>query len=196
MNIAILTHDGTVECRPDTTWEREDRDIYAPDFVTGYTYSPVLFARVCKAGKCIGSKFTDRYYDAVNYGVLLYSVLEDVEEASGRSLTSSVMDHTSVLPFPLYDKAVLGNKDNMFSLEADEKNAAGKSMLFSTDCGSPEIIDSALQKVSSFLSLRIGDIVAAELNAPVPLISRESLDRIRLSGTFCGNSLFDFNIIM
>ena len=73
MNIIVITADGHVRCRPDTTWEREDKDIYAPEQVSSYSYSPVLFARISKAGKCIGEKFVDRYYDAVNYGMLLYA---------------------------------------------------------------------------------------------------------------------------
>ena len=77
MNIIVITADGHVRCRPDTTWEREDKDIYAPEQVSSYSYSPVLFARISKAGKCIGEKFVDRYYDAVNYGMLLYAATAD-----------------------------------------------------------------------------------------------------------------------
>ena len=64
-----------MQCRPDTSWEREDKDLYAPDFVDGYLFSPVLFVRISKAGKCIGRKFAGRYYDAVNYGILLHAIL-------------------------------------------------------------------------------------------------------------------------
>ena len=74
MNIVVQTYDGRVQCRPDTSWEREDRDLFAPDFISAYDFVPVLFARICKAGKCIGGKFAGRYYDAVNYGILLDAI--------------------------------------------------------------------------------------------------------------------------
>ena len=34
MNIVVQTYDGRVQCRPDTSWEREDRDLFAPDFIS------------------------------------------------------------------------------------------------------------------------------------------------------------------
>lgn len=239
MNIVVQRYDGRVECRPDTSWEREDKDLYAPDFVSGYLYSPVLFARISKAGKCIGSKFAARYYDAVNYGVLLYASICDpfpenavckdgMTDTLPRKLSpanendvpggdtgestglSSVMDHTSVLPFPMYDKITLGSGKNEFRICLDagpvsgkEENATGDRIVFNTSCGSTELIEKALCHISEFVSLRIGDIIAVELARQDILVSRKdcrktdgNVTTTRLYGSFCGNTSFDFNIIM
>ena len=58
MNITVkIFGTDSYICRPDTTWERENRDFYPPEFVGGIYYTPVIFARISKAGKFIGSKF-------------------------------------------------------------------------------------------------------------------------------------------
>lgn len=196
MNIIVQTYDGQVQCRPDTSWEREDKTLYAPDFVSGYGYAPVLFARICKAGKCIGGKFAGRYYDAVNYGLLLYAAIQAGPDGNTMPAGySTVMDHTSVLPFPMYDKVTLESGENRFSAGLTCK-AGRKEEIYSTTEGSCRMIESAIENVSRFVSVRIGDIVAVELAPVGQLMTRERNPECRISGTFCGNSLFDFDIIM
>lgn len=203
MNIAVQTYSGCIQCRPDTSWEREDKDLYAPDFVDGYLFSPVLFARICKAGKCIGRKFAGRYYDAINYGILLYAVLHSRNDGREMSDLPSaraddichIMDRTSVLPSPMYDRATLESGENMFRLMCGTETE-GIHEIYATDCGSCQMIESAIEEMSGLVSLRIGDIAAVELAQASHLISRGDCLHRRVSGTFCENALFDFNIIM
>ncbi|MCD8313640.1 MAG: hypothetical protein LUC24_05715 [Bacteroidales bacterium] len=178
MNIIIQDTGKVVSCRPDTSWERENKDVYTPDFVTGYDWAPVIFVRISKAGKCVGAKFATRYYDAVNYGLLLYPVTSE-----GRL---TIMDRTSFLPFPMYNRVILENGDNTYELKLGDK------LLYSTCCGNEAMIEAALVNVSKYISLRIGDLVAIELQppAPLPLSAGEN----HLSATFCDNWLFDFHI--
>ena len=179
-------------CRPDTTWEREDKDLYAPESVNGYLWTPVLFARVCKAGKCIGKKFASRYYDAIGYGILLY--VSDLLDGSREGYAcASCADHTSVLPFPMYDKVTIENGDNVFSVSKDGEE------IYATSEGSTEMIEEALSDASRLVSMRIGDIVAIELAPAAPLAVKDctaSETVVGIGGAFCGNSLFKFNIIM
>ena len=191
MNIIVKTHEGRCYCRPDTTWEREDRDLFSPDSVNSYLYTPVLFARICKAGKCIGRKFAERYYDSIGYGILLY----DGTLMDGSAMAyaaSSCRDQTSVLPFPMYNRVTLQEGSNEFTVEKDG------SELFRTSCGSQKMIEDAVSEVSHTVSLRIGDMVAVELADPAPLAGKGELgkarDEIRITGTFCGNALFGFSI--
>ena len=165
MNIIVKSYGtGAFYCRPDTSWEREDKDLYLPDPVSGYLWTPVLFARISKAGKCIGRKFSGRYYDAVNYGILLYikDMLIPGRPCAGPGpgahfAAASCADHTSVLPFPMYDKVTLEDGTNIFSVSKDGKE------IYSTSEGSYEIIEDALSQASGLISLRIGDILAVEL---------------------------------
>ena len=73
MNIIVKPYGSNLcYCRPDTTWERENKDFYSPECVNDIYWTPVVFARVSKAGKCVGKKFVERYYDGVGCGMLLY----------------------------------------------------------------------------------------------------------------------------
>ena len=84
MNIIVKPYGSDLcHCRPDTTWERENKDFYSPECVNEIYWTPVVFARVSKAGKCVGSKFVGRYYDAVGCGLLMYCSTSGSEENSG-----------------------------------------------------------------------------------------------------------------
>ena len=114
MNIIINPYE-TQECycRPDTTWERENRDFYAPDCVHELFWTPVIFARISKAGKAIGKKFAGRYYDSFGFGMLMYT-------GQGQIAFTSCADHTSILPMPLYNPVVLENDGNIYPIIDDE----------------------------------------------------------------------------
>ena len=84
MNIIVKPYGSDLCCcRPDTTWERENKDFYSPECVNEIYWTPVVFARVCKAGKCVGVKFVDRYYDGVGCGMLLYCGTSGLSVNSG-----------------------------------------------------------------------------------------------------------------
>lgn len=166
-------------CRPDTTWERENKDFYVPDNVSSLYWAPVAFARISKAGKCIGAKFVSRYYDAYNYGVLLYC-------NDGPVAFTSCADHTSRLPFPLLDAEgmedgspykVLRNGEEIFCGTAD------RTVLEETIC-----------KASQTTSLRIGDFVAIELDTLKPLAEAEERE-VQLKGVSGDMDLYGFKLI-
>ena len=84
MNIIVKPYGSDLcYCRPDTTWERENKDFYSPECVNEIYWTPVVFARVSKAGKCVGRKFVERYYDGVGCGMLLYCGTSGLSVNSG-----------------------------------------------------------------------------------------------------------------
>jgi hypothetical protein len=84
MNIIVKPYGSSLcYCRPDTTWERENKDFFSHECVNEIYWTPVVFARVSKAGKCVGSKFVGRYYDAVGCGMLLYCGTSGLSVSSG-----------------------------------------------------------------------------------------------------------------
>ncbi len=186
MNIIVKPY-GSVSChcRPDTTWERENKDFYSPECVTGLSWAPIVFVRICKAGKCIGEKFASRYYDAFGFGALMYigDYMPDVASAS-------CADHTSLLPFPLYNPVVLENEDNIYKVYREG------SEIFSAACGPhlKALIEETVCKASQLTSLRIGDFVAVELAPVAGLVSRTE-EKAALRATFCENDIYDLKII-
>lgn len=202
--VSLFGSNGTDYCfRPDTTLEKESFDYYIPDGVSELTYSPVLFVRLCRAGKAIGEKFAGRYYDSGGFGVLLYgeSIIGS-GAAAGLSMASS-LDKTSLLPFPLIDKDVLENGRNSFSLSVNGRsmnehsinersvnersvNRNGTFACHPDFAGIPEI----LHRISVRTSLRTGDIVAVELGERLPIHAGE-----KLCGMLNGENIFSISVL-
>lgn len=181
MNIIVRPYGGEkCYCRPDTTWERENKDFYVPECSESLYWTPVLFARVNKAGKCIGKKFVSRYYDAIGCGVLLYTG-QDIAFAS-------CADHTSLLPMPLYNPVVLEGEDNALEVCLNGSSIWNEKIL------SKDKLEDTVCMASALTSLRIGDFVAVELAPVQKLVSRDE-GNAPLKVSYCGNDLFDLKII-
>ena len=207
MNIIIKPYGSSLCCcRPDTTWERENKDFYSPECVNEVMWTPVVFARVAKAGKCIGSKFVGRYYDGVGCGILMYCATDEA--------VTSCADHTSILPMPLYNPEVLDGKMEFIVTKNGHLAAArsiaavlqaGKTGLVSStgqndlvmSTGQGEwrhMLEDAICNASRLTSLRIGDFVAVEQTPLQSLAAREESE-VSVKGIFCDNDIFDFKII-
>lgn len=188
MNIPVLTASGRVIVRPDTSWERDNEDVFLPDFVDELSWTPVLFARVSKPGRSVAAKFADRYYDGIGYGVLLYP--EDMIDGSPEGFAcASCLDHTSFLPFPIYNKVTLGREGNVFEVKKDGEG------IFSYNSGNEEMVAKAIEEVTRFCYIRTGDLIAIELSPRVPLCSRKD-GQCHITGRYCDNVVLDFNAIL
>lgn len=182
MNIIVRPYGSHLcYCRPDTTWERENKNLYSPECVNEWHWTPILFARISKAGKCISPKFASRYYDGLNFGALLYIGGEQTAFAS-------CADHTSTLPLPLFNPVVLETEGNRFEVI---KNGVA---VFDYESGSLASIEEAICKASQLTSLRIGDFVAVELAEP-GLLAEKSEGSLEFKATFCENEIFNYRII-
>lgn len=190
MNI-IVRNFGADLCnfRPDTTRDRVDEDLYPQEGIDELAYAPVLFAHICKAGRSVKAKFAGRYFDAVNFGLLLY----DGGRLRSGSLTgyseASCIDHTSFLPFRMYDKSVLERPDMRFEVfRNDEKIFSGGSV-------GAALIEEGIEKATSRIHVRTGDILCSEL-APIAGLASRKDGEIRMRAVCFGDTLLDFNIIM
>lgn len=197
MNIIVKSYgSGLCYCRPDTTWERENKDFYSPECVNELHWAPIVFVRICKAGKCIGQKFASRYYDAFNFGALLYCHTPESSEIAFTSCT----DHSSLLPAPLYNPVVLENDDNIYEVRKNGETIFGfPRVAFARGADQnvsslKEMVEEAICNASRLTSLRIGDFVAVELTPTTLLASRED-GTAALKATYCENELFDMKLI-
>ena len=181
MNIIVKPYGSELcYCRPDTTWERENKDFYSPECIEDLFWTPVLFAKVNKAGKCIGKKFVSRYYDAVGCGLLLYT---------GQDMAfSSCADHTSLLPSPTSDPSTLENWNCSFAVYRD-----GEDIFSSTDLNKEEL-EATICSASKLTSLRIGDFVAIEL-APMQILARREDGKQELTAVLSGNEIINIKIL-
>lgn len=186
MNIIVRPYGSDMcYCRPDTTWERENRDLYSPECVNGWNWTPVLFARISKAGKCISQKFVSRYYDSLNFGALLY--IDGADTATG-----SCADHTSILPMPLFNPVVLENGGNRFEVFKNEESVLAVET--TADRSLLQEVEEAICSASQLTSLRTGDYVAIEL-ATASRLAEKTEGSLNFKATFCENEIFNFKII-
>lgn len=174
-------------CRPDTTWERENRDFYVPDGITEVRWAPVVFARISKAGKCIGKKFVERYYDSFNFGALLYCVKDT--SAPAELAFTSIVDHSSILPSPLYNTIVMEGEDNEYIVRRN-----GKEIFRCGTSSVRQLLEETIVSSSGLTSLRIGDYVAAELD-DLHVMSASADGETSLKATFCNNEIYNLKII-
>ena len=191
MNIVTKTYSGKYIVRPDTTLERNGKDFYPPEDVDTLLYCPVIFARVCKPGKSVAQKFASRYYDAVGVGLLLHPKCLLDGSAEGFAC-ASCLDHTSILPFPLFDKATL-DRDNTFIVTV-KKEVGRKRVAFAWSEGSSEIMEKAIEGATSRIFIRTGDLVAIELAAHKPLCVRAD-GTVEVSVEWGGEEPRNFKII-
>ena len=216
MNIIVKPYGSDLcYCRPDTTWERENKDFYSPECVNEIYWTPVVFARISKAGKCVGSKFVGRYYDAVGCGLLMYCS-EQAMISNGPLPTSwappptrgwenaisdhqpirqlsHIVDKTSILPHPLFQPVVLEDEKEFTvstKVAGTDSNAEASVILSEAK----DLLEEALCKASELTSLRIGDFVAVELKEQQKLANKED-GTTAIRGEFCEKEIFSFSII-
>ena len=225
MNIIVRPYGSEFcHCRPETTWERENKDFYSPECVNEIWWTPVVFARVCKAGKCVGNKFVGRYYDGLGCGMLMYGAVSQPEASIGplplyewaphptrgwenansghqaaltetRQALVSCIDRSSIFPMPLYNAVVMENEGNEYGVEIGGMTVPIIGTEGAMESGkAKELLEETICKASELTSLRIGDFVAVELEGMKRLASKEA-GTTSVKGTFCENEIFDFNVI-
>ena len=182
MNIIVKTASGHCVARPDTTWVRKNDDLYLPEFAGPLLFSPIVYAHVSRPGKCIGSRFANRYYDSISYGMLLYA--QNLLDGSPEGYASAIcMGHTSFLPYPLeQDFPVPGAE---FVLYKNDKE------IFRCKYEGRAEIEKAIVDATDKALIRTGDFVAAELQEMEPLCQGPA----QIKGTLDGRLLLDFRII-
>ena len=190
MNIVVRTASGKCIVRPDTTWEKDNENFFPPEFVNSISWSPVLFARISKPGRSVGEKFAGRYYDEVNYGVLLFP--DDMMDGSEDGYAfASCLDHTSFLPSPGFSKDIL-DKGAEFILNL--RKSGSDEVLFRHHEADDLMIRAAIAEMTRFVYIRTGDLLAIELQPRKPLCMRSDTD-ICLTGTYGGTETTGFRII-
>jgi len=162
MNIIIRTFNGNTVSRPDTTYKREDGASFLPEFVSQVSASPVLFARMCRAGRSIQEKFVSRYVANFGIGALLYP--ENLIDGGIEGYASACcLDHTTFLSTKELSEKELSGYD--FDVKKDGV------ALFQETIPSPETVLKAVCEASRRCYLRTGDIVCAELGMRKRILS-------------------------
>lgn len=189
MNFFILTSEGKVITRPDSTRNKDNGDYFIPVDVDWLGYAPVIFARMIKTGKMIGREFAERYYDAIAFGLLLYPATT-VRNGQPHycKATCGCFDKTSLMPLPMYNPITLDKEDNLFTVTAE------KEALFICDMkGKKDLVADAIVSCSLHSTIHKGDLVLAELSEVATLRTREKGD-LHITAAFCDNEAIDIEL--
>lgn len=183
MNIIVNPYgNGHCYCRPDTTWEKENKDFYAPDCVSELYWTPVVFARISKAGKCVSRKFAPRYYDAYNYGILFYCKVDGHDEFI------TCVDHTSILPSPSLQPELMETSEGEYKVMLNSNEA------FASAGVTAEVIEEAICKASALTSVRIGDYIVVELAKQTMIPCKEN-NEVEIKGSYNNSEIFSKKVI-
>lgn len=191
MNIIVRTNSGRYIVRPDTTWEKDNEDFFPPEFVRELSFSPVVFARICKPGRSVGQNFASRYYDLMGFGVLLYphGMIDGSEEGFA---AASCLDHTSFLPSPTESREEFCSSDS-FEIRCLKGNSG--TCIFRHSGFMTSDMEKAIAEATRFIYIRTGDLIAVEL-APREALCKAEDGTVRVTGSKEGKEpSLDFNIV-
>ena len=171
MNIAVLKADGNgYFFRPDSTLNHAWYDYYCPDGVSALTAVPCVYTKIIKAGKCVSERFAPRYFNSFAFGCLLSDANPAVPEP-----VACTMDFTSVMDMDMAPLADL--PESRFVLELNGKDVFATE----TPLNAKMFID-ALTQITRLTTLRIGDVIAIELEPGVAVRQGDSLT-LRYAGS-------------
>lgn len=168
MNIIVQTYEHKIVFRPDTSRKRDEDDLYVPGYIDTLSYTPVVYIKMDRPGKCISSRFASRYYSSAAYGLLLYP--ENLIDESPESYASAIcIDRFSCLSKELDSLSLL---ERLFELRVDG------STIFQQAKVDKNLINEAIELASSRCFLRTGDTLAIELSPRRLLCTRDKEETI------------------
>ena len=163
MKIVVAKRSGGFLVKSDNTLNHNNSDYYCPEGVTCLEAVPCIYTHIDKAGKCVAERFVGRYFSAFAFGCLLY----DRSEASDPFI-SAAMDFTSIMDM------------DWRPLEAIPQGGYSISVGGATRFEMAEGLDKklfcdAICAITRRASLRIGDIVAIELESAGEIAAGDQL---------------------
>lgn len=192
-NYIILSESGndskqginpTVFLMSDSSLLKDGKPFFLPDFADSFVCSPSIVFRVNRLGKNIAKKFSPRYYDAVTIGVAVKACGIKGEFACGDAGSlADAFDGAAILG----DFIPINEVDKPFDFDflADgESVMKGDSSKLSAD------IDSLIEYLSRYFTLKIGDIIFACNPQPCHTLKIDSV----LSATLNGNEVLHFKV--
>lgn len=174
----------TVFLMSDSSLLKDGKPFFLPDFADSFVCSPSIVFRVNRLGKNIAKKFSPRYYDAVTIGVAVkaYGIKGEFACGDAGSLADA-FDGAAILG----DFIPINEVDKPFDFDflADgESVMKGDSSKLSAD------IDSLIEYLSRYFTLKIGDIIFACNPQPCHTLKIDSV----LSATLNGNEVLHFKV--
>jgi len=174
--------------KPDTSILLKKQPFFIPDFSNDVHYEVEVLVKIRKIGKHIQEKFAHKYYDEIGLGID-FTARDLQQKLKDKGLPwekAKAFDGAAVVSNKWIDKSELGDVDNLsFRLEKnDEVVQKGNTshMLWK--------IDELIAYISTYFTLKIGDIIFTGTPAGVGKVSPKD----RLTGYLEENKMFSIRV--
>ena len=174
--------------KPDTSILLKNQPFFIPDFSNEVHYEVEVLVKIKKIGKHIQEKFAHKYYDEIGLGIdfTARDLQQKLKEKGLPWEKAKAFDGAAVVSNKWIDKSELGDIDNLgFKLEKNEEvvqNGSTSHMLWK--------IDELIAYISTYFTLKIGDIIFTGTPAGVGKVSPED----RLTGYLEENKMFSIRV--
>ncbi|MCM8568198.1 fumarylacetoacetate hydrolase family protein [Gramella jeungdoensis] len=174
--------------KPDTSILLKKQPFFIPDFSDDIHYEVEVLVKIKKIGKHIQEKFAHKYYDEIGLGIdfTARDLQQKLKEKGLPWEKAKAFDGAAVVSNKWLDKKELGNVDDLnFRLEMNDEivqQASTSHMLWK--------IDELIAYISTYFTLKIGDIIFTGTPAGVGKVSPDD----RLTGYLEGEKMFSIKV--
>lgn len=143
---------------PDSSMRRNDNPVFIPNHDSEIKGVPVFAIRIERLGKTIAKRFSHRYYSEVSFGLVLYksSQLHNLQELQLPWTEAFAFDSALSLGKMVSKEHITGEKVLQLNIGEKQIRPMFDSRLY-------EKIDRAIEYISRYNTLKIGDIIVAFL---------------------------------
>ena len=174
--------------KPDTSILLKKQPFFIPDFSDDVHYEVEVLVKIKKIGKHIQEKFAHKYYDEIGLGIdfTARDLQYKLKEKGLPWEKAKAFDGAAVVSSNWLNKSDLGDVDDLnFRLEKNEEivqNASTSHMLWK--------IDELIAYISTYFTLKIGDIIFTGTPAGVGKVAPED----RLIGFLEDKKMFSIKV--
>jgi len=180
--------DPVIFQKPDTSILLKKQPFFIPDFSSNVHYEVEVLVKIRKIGKHIQEKFAHKYYDEIGLGIdfTARDLQEKLKEKGLPWEKAKAFDGAAVIGHNWLNKSELGDINNLnFSLaKNDEMVQQGNTshMLWK--------IDELIAYISTYFTLKIGDVIFTGTPAGVGKVSPED----KLEGFLENKKMFSIKV--
>lgn len=180
--------DPVIFQKPDTSILLKKQPFFIPDFSNDVHYEVEVLVKIKKIGKHIQEKFAHKYYDEIGLGIdfTARDLQQKLKEKGLPWEKAKAFDGAAVIGNKWLDKSSLHNVDDLkFRLEKNEETVQQGNtshMLWK--------IDELIAYISTYFTLKIGDIIFTGTPAGVGKVSPED----RLTGFLESTKMFSIKV--
>lgn len=155
----------------DSSLLKDGKPFFVPDFAESFAARSCIVVRVSRLGKNIAKRFAGRYYDALTVGL----------SVEARTMNDDFGgDSPEALAYAFDGSAILGDFVPIEEISASERLCAtlcGREILDCPTADALSCIDSLIEFISRYFTLKIGDLLYAfRVGDEISVVAESTID--------------------